>query len=74
VVNGIEGTFDAVAVGSGAPGLAKNLVAKVNGARLTVPEKAPQIGGISAWFNGMIWILGMLPLQAIGNAALGKGR
>ena len=74
MVNGIEGTFDAVAVGSGAPGLAKNLVAKANGQRLTVPEKAPQIGGISAWSGGMIWIPDMLPLQAIGNAALGKGR
>ena len=72
--NEIEGPFDVVVLGSGAAGLTAALVAKINGARLTVPEKAPQIGGISAWFNGMIWILCMLPLQAIGNAALGKGR
>ena len=52
--NEIEGPFDVVVLGSVAAGLTAALVAKINGARVTVLEKASQIGGTSAWSGGMI--------------------
>jgi len=68
VSNEIEGPFDVVVLGSGAAGLTAALVAKINGARVTVLEKASQIGGTSAWSGGMIWIPNNPHMRAAGIA------
>ena len=66
---------DVIVLGSGAAALAAAATAAGHGAtRVAVFEKADVVGGTSAMSGGMIWILDMLPLQANGNAALGKGR
>jgi len=64
----IEDLFDVVVLGSGAAGLTAALVAKINGARVTVLEKASQIGGTSAWSGGMIWIPNNPHMRAAGIA------
>jgi len=64
----IEDLFDVVVLGSGAAGLTAALVAKINGARVTVLEKASQISGTSAWSGGMIWIPNNPHMRAKGIA------
>ena len=66
--NEIKGPFDVVVLGSGAAGLTAALVAKIHGARVTVLEKASQIGGTSAWSGGMIWIPNNPHMRAAGIA------
>jgi len=68
VSNEIEGPFDVVVLGSGAARLTAALVAKINGARVTVLEKASPIGGTSAWSGGMIWIPNNPHMRAAGIA------
>ncbi|HEY6758575.1 MAG TPA: FAD-dependent oxidoreductase [Baekduia sp.] len=47
---------DVLVVGSGAGGLAAAITAARNGADVEVIEKAPQLGGTSAWSGGMPWV------------------
>jgi succinate dehydrogenase/fumarate reductase flavoprotein subunit len=49
-------TFDVVVVGSGAGGLATAVVAAEHGLRVLVLEKAPVLGGTTAWSGGWLWI------------------
>ncbi len=51
-----EESFDVVVVGSGAGGLATAVVAAENGLSVLVVEKAPVIGGTTAWSGGWLWI------------------
>ncbi len=49
-------SFDVVVVGSGAGGLATAVVAAEHGLRVLVVEKAPVLGGTTAWSGGWLWI------------------
>ncbi|WP_066270040.1 FAD-dependent oxidoreductase [Hydrogenophaga palleronii] len=49
---------DLLVVGSGASGLAAAVTAAWHGLRVVVVEKAPVIGGASAWSGGWMWVPG----------------
>ncbi|WP_103381320.1 FAD-dependent oxidoreductase [Pseudonocardia dioxanivorans] len=57
---------DMVVVGAGAIGLTAALVAADAGARVTVLEKAPYLGGTSAVSGGMFWIPMNTRMAALG--------
>lgn len=52
----MEQRVDILVVGSGAGGLAAAVSAAWHGARVRVVEKAPVLGGTSAWSGGWLWI------------------
>jgi len=58
--------YDVVVMGSGAAGLTAALSAHGHGASVLVLEKAPQLGGTSAWSGGMIWIPNNSLMRAAG--------
>lgn len=47
---------DLLVIGSGAAGLTAAVTAAHHGLRVIVAEKAPQLGGTSAWSGGWLWI------------------
>lgn len=49
---------DLLVVGSGAGGLAAAVTAAHLGLRVIVAEKAPRVGGTSAWSGGWMWVPG----------------
>ena len=58
--------YDVAVLGSGAAGLTAALAAAVDGARVTVFEKAELLGGTTALSGGTIWIPGNRAAQAAG--------
>lgn len=69
----IGGPFDVDILGSGATSLTAALVAKIYGARATLPERASQIGATSAWFGGMVQFKDNPHTRAKGVFAPGGG-
>jgi len=59
--------FDVIVLGTGAAGLIAAVVAHDGGARVGVFEKAPTVGGTSAWSGGQIWIPNNPHQRALGN-------
>ncbi len=51
-------TFDLIVLGSGAGGMAAAVTAAAAGLRVLVLDKAPVLGGTSAWSGGWIWAPG----------------
>lgn len=51
-----DATYDVIAVGSGAAGLAAAFYASQAGLRVLVCEKSSKLGGTTALSNGMIWV------------------
>lgn len=49
-------TCDVLIIGSGAPGLATAVTSAFHGLDVIVAEKAPVLGGTSAWSGGWLWI------------------
>ncbi|KAF1311886.1 FAD-binding dehydrogenase [Pseudomonas sp. SG-MS2] len=47
---------DVLVIGSGASGLAAAVTAAHHGLKVIVAEKAPRLGGTSAWSGGWLWI------------------
>lgn len=48
-------TCDVLVIGSGAGGLAAAVTAAWHGLRVIVAEKAPVVGGTTAWAGGWVW-------------------
>lgn len=49
-------TYDVLVIGAGAGGLAAAVTAAHYGLRVIVAEKAPVIGGTTAWSGGWLWV------------------
>lgn len=49
-------TADVLIVGSGVAGMTAALAARSRGLRPLVVEKAPRLGGTSAWSGGVLWV------------------
>ena len=47
---------DLVVIGSGATGLSAAVTAAILGLSVVVIEKAPLLGGTSAWSGGWMWV------------------
>jgi succinate dehydrogenase/fumarate reductase flavoprotein subunit len=53
---GCQESYDLIVIGSGAGGLATAVTAAHLGMKVLVLEKAPVIGGTSAWSGGWMWL------------------
>lgn len=62
-------SFDVVVVGSGVGGLVAALTASLEGLRVVIVEKEPQIGGTSAMSGGTVWIPPREPTDPAPSAA-----
>ena len=47
---------DVLVIGSGAGGLSTAVTAAWHGAKVIVAEKAPMLGGTTAWSGGWMWL------------------
>ena len=59
--------YDVVVLGTGAAGLTAAIAAHAGGARVGLFEKAPTVGGTSAWSGGQIWIPNNVHQRALGK-------
>ncbi|MEK8028482.1 FAD-dependent oxidoreductase [Pseudaquabacterium rugosum] len=59
-------TVDLLVIGSGAGGLSAAVTAATLGLRVRVVEKAPVLGGTTAWSGGWMWLPGHADARAAG--------
>jgi succinate dehydrogenase/fumarate reductase flavoprotein subunit len=48
-------SYDLIVLGAGAAGMTSACVAAAEGLKVLLVEKAPQVGGTTAWSGGMVW-------------------